>query len=245
MKILSIDWDFFFPDSTPYDWGHRESPLFIDMLWSTRTASHNPFTKKSVIEEYRPEVPKDFWRIVTNRPSRLLMAESHCHIFDLLIFPEPAEVVNLDAHHDLGYGPGDKDLNCIHAGNWVWAAKKMKCVSSYTLCYPEWRRGHEEPRKKDKTKVVYGLPEPAEYDMVFICRSGAWTPPWYDDQFWMLTEGAMSGSRDTHVELHKRELTMATALKLRKKDEKVFAQLRGVTSMPASKFVDGMVEAKA
>jgi hypothetical protein len=243
MKILSIDWDFFFPDSTPYDWGHRESPLFIDMLWPTRVTNHNLLTKKPVIEEYQPEVPTDFWRIVTNHPSRVLIAESHCRMFDLLIFPEPAEVVNLDAHHDLGYAPGDKNLNLIHAGNWAWAARKLKCMSDYTLHYPEWRRGHEEPRRKDKTKVVYGLPEPAEYDLVFICRSGAWTPPWYDDQFWQLTEGAYGSTHEIQVELHKRDLTLKMALEMRQRQEQNLKKM-GIVSMPSSKFVNSMVEAK-
>jgi hypothetical protein len=32
MKILSIDWDWFYPDSMPYDWGHNEENAMIGWM---------------------------------------------------------------------------------------------------------------------------------------------------------------------------------------------------------------------
>ena len=76
-NILSIDWDYFFPTTDNYDWGaNEEYTLYLETIWVTRCADKNYVTKKNVLDEYKPKVPKDFWSIVLNDPS-IYVGESH------------------------------------------------------------------------------------------------------------------------------------------------------------------------
>ncbi len=52
MNILSIDWDYFFPDTSEYDWGHNENSIMLDFIWSTRCISRSlkDRTKRAIAE---------------------------------------------------------------------------------------------------------------------------------------------------------------------------------------------------
>ena len=84
MKILSIDWDYFFPDSSPYDWGHNESMFYLEAIWPMRLASVNMWTGQEAFSEYVPTIPRNFWkRVVKNKPE-IYYAESHASIAGML-----------------------------------------------------------------------------------------------------------------------------------------------------------------
>ena len=56
---------------------------------------------------------------------------------------------------------------------WIWV-----------LYYPTWRRDyHEFKPLKQPTSINYNLPTTQDYDIIFICRSSCWTPPWFDNEF--------------------------------------------------------------
>lgn len=173
-RILSIDWDYFFPDSQCYDWSHCEKDVYLNVIWNFRVNDININTKKPAFDEYIPTIPANFWDICDNT-KELLIAESHASILSIP-YIENSIITNIDAHHDRGYGK-DKEINC---GNWGLTKK----IKKYCLYYPLWRNTNDEggwDRKPDQ--INYGLPAPAEYDCIFICRSGCWTPPWYDNKF--------------------------------------------------------------
>jgi len=184
-RILSVDWDYFFPDAEVYDWGHSESRgLFYEIIWQTRVANRNLITGAKVLDDYRPSVPKNFWsKVLANKPV-LFVGDSHVHIWDRLTKNLFTTVVSLDAHHDCGYKNGQSHVDCSNWGLWGLITGR---IQSFHLYYPEWRDGKEE----DLRPIVleydfhrnYGLPSPEEYDEVFICRSGVWTPPWFDHSF--------------------------------------------------------------
>lgn len=192
MKLLSIDWDYFFPNALWYDWGHREAPFFQEAVWYTRCGQRNLKTQEMALDAYVPTVPENFWSLVANRP-RVIVADSHFRVWDIL---QPGtQVISLDAHHDCGYGDFKKifQSQMVDCGNWgAWGQMTGK-ITQLTVWYPEWRRDDRE----DKINVMvrptirYGLPKPADYDLVFVCRSGAWTPPWRDPEFraWLEQSG--------------------------------------------------------
>lgn len=191
MRILSIDWDYFYPDSAPYDMGHNEnhSPTLSMILWHTRTNSHNLLTGEPLLDAYVPTVPEDFWsKVLKNKPT-ILVADSHFRIWDNLLSENFNTVVtSIDAHHDCGYGPLGNRLDC---GNWAAHAIKLYRIKELHIHYPAWRRTIKEPRRKvAPTSVSYTLPEPAKYDRIFMCRSGTWTTPWHDEQFLKLIENS-------------------------------------------------------
>ena len=179
MKILSVDWDYFYPDSSPYDWGARESPFFITELWKLRVADVNLLTQVPALKEYVPKVPRGFWKkIVSNKPD-LYVDDSHKDIFPLL--EKGSIVTNLDAHHDFGY----EQLAELSCDNWAKIALDKGILKEYHLVYPAWRRAEDESEnlKAGVASISYELPAKQDYDLIFVCRSGAWTPPWHDLTF--------------------------------------------------------------
>jgi hypothetical protein len=189
MRVLSVDWDYFFPDIAWYDWGHREAPLFIETLWSLRCANHNLFTGERAIDAVHPDpdLLKSFWsRRISQEPGALLVSESHAALYYWLKDWTIDELVSFDQHHDLGYPSAKGTLDC---GNWAGKLLNEKRVKRFTLVYPPWRQGKKQketemPKRKEVT-VLYDKEEVprGHYDAVFICRSGSWTPSWCDDDF--------------------------------------------------------------
>jgi hypothetical protein len=201
-NILSVDWDFFFPEygwnpKHPYwllyDWGHREAPFFINGVWDSRAEGflHNNLPLPGLSGEQTT-----FWnRFYFRRGAKLYTAESHsqCVQQDWL---QALAVWNYDAHHDLGYHK--KDIDQVLKGvnrcdNWLL---------TYTLLgvkvevrYPYWKTRAVEvetrppclPSHLENSWVRCSLDDGAtsgvEFDAVFVCRSGAWVPPWLDSEY--------------------------------------------------------------
>lgn len=195
---LSIDFDFFVKEKLEYDWGHRETGLFINSIWPIRAMQLiaqgiDPFKEVSVIGE-----PSDLagdltdlgWRF--NKKMSLSVAESHASAYYALKDYDNLEIVNIDAHHDISYGQ-NKELNC---GNWIRQLCIEGRVKNVTIIYPEWRKqeDHDYPSEETLTdmkklgvevSIGYGFNAfpGKKVDSVFIARSGAWVPPWTDNKF--------------------------------------------------------------
>lgn len=218
-RILSIDWDYFFPNSAFYDWGHDEKVFFLELIWQLRLNHHNYSNGNEAFTEYTPTIPKNFWKkVIKGTPIAIIIAESHTAITSYPDF-DNVSVTNLDAHHDCGYG-STTELNC---GNWA----TNKGIKKYHLYYPLWRKNCRESEPvRTPDSVHYGLPQPAEYDYVFVCRSGCWTPPWYDNKFrsWIKRSGLTIIYIDGYANRN-RSLTMKKALELKKQDFEVLKHI--------------------
>jgi hypothetical protein len=190
VNILSVDWDYFFPDIDGYDWGHHEeSALLYETIWSLRAGNRDMSGKNRAVDHIRPDKSKldGFWnRIQTVKMPPMFMAvcESHKSLYEWIEANrgciKNVEITNFDAHHDFGYGH-KTELNC---GNWAYHAMKKKLIKKYHLVYPEWRKEHPEAMTNKPTSVHYGSISPVEYYAgIFICRSSCWTPTWADDEW--------------------------------------------------------------
>ena len=199
MRLLSIDWDFFFPtkeeDDTEwqlYDWGHSEnwSSGLQDVAWTHRAAGFlgNGFPLPGTSGE-----EKDFWkRFRFSKNARLFIAESHMHCASEEVRIGVTEVVNYDAHHDCGYV--DHPLVRIIEERTANCEDWMLVYSAYNgadarVIYPSWRT--QGIMAADKL-LISGISRAIDdgrycidqvFDRVFIARSGAWTPPWIDKNF--------------------------------------------------------------
>jgi len=190
MRVLSIDWDYFLPDVAMYDWGHRESKFFVESSWSLRCGSHNLLTGERALESVNPDkkLLHNFWeKRVSGSGLAMLVAESHATMYYWLRDFTISEVVNFDQHHDLGYPSAKGELDC---GNWAGKMINEGRIKRYTLVYPPWRRNKKQredlPKKKKGVVEIFHDAEAVpreEYDAIFICRSGAWTPSWCDKDF--------------------------------------------------------------
>ncbi len=133
-------------------------------------------------------------------------------VFDRRVNPGPhtstCRIVHFDAHHDLIYG-GLEAQKCLKAdhpdcGNWHLLTLARYDHLRSLIVYPSWKGTQEWDLHRDiltgsagfkmrryieaKTKVCV-WPDPrvekmaGDVEMIFICRSGAWVPPWHDGAF--------------------------------------------------------------
>jgi hypothetical protein len=186
MNILSVDWDYFYPDNFMFDWQMNEdNPIYYETIWPIRYGSHNLKTNEMAKDYYMlNETYNRFWEKVLQNsdPIKLVISDSHTDMsFIFKLFKGKVNIWNFDQHNDLGYGSqNNRRLDC---GNWVkyfW-----KRIKEYHLIYPEWRKHNPEGNGfEGEYSVYYEIPDwLPDFDIVFICRSSPWTPSWYDDKW--------------------------------------------------------------
>jgi len=205
MRMLSIDWDYFFADLAWMDWGHNESALMLELIWTTRVDSLNLKTRESALDYVLPNLKllyggdgdKGFLERVLakecERNLRLFVAESHVELLRWLDSyklrqSEEIWISNYDQHHDCGYS--DMPSGSYDCGAWAKGAYDIGKLNQYYLHYPAWRKDQPERSDRELKKRMKGfgvwdfaIKDPKRFDAVFICRSGGWTPPWCDADF--------------------------------------------------------------
>jgi hypothetical protein len=211
MRLLSIDWDYFVPSidqdflpapggRVPYAFGGGETfpDHMIDALWDSRAA---------VLAMRGGALPgtsgeeRDFWdRFRIDRHAVLYYADSHAQAAHAAVREGITSVWSFDAHHDCGYEGALEDVDRL---GWVGCANWM-CYyflrgAELHVRYPAWRRDalmRELPPLCPVERQLDDGEIPAEsFDMIFICRSSAWTPPWLDDAFDTLLRTAPAGRK--------------------------------------------------
>jgi hypothetical protein len=207
---LSIDFDFFVREDLRWDWGHHEAAEDSENWWSLNawmarycTSSFNIFDETDP-RKHADVPPTQKFFIVASQSKGLLfgnkanmwkrrlgIAESHVHAFRF--FREsstPADmVVNIDAHHDV-YTNADESLSCE---NWVSHLHQEWPTTQFVQVYPKWVDIDTQWDDEYAATIAVPLqvstwknfvaPFGAIVRDIFICRSGAWTPPHLDQQF--------------------------------------------------------------
>jgi len=187
LKVLSIDWDYFFPDPSWYDWSHNEETnLFYEMIWSTRPGNQNLMTGEVAHQCFVPDrkLLDGFWdRVLAPSYPLIYVCESHRTLGEALAeITRPMDIWNFDQHHDLGYDDRKK-MDC---GNWAAHVLKQNKRSKYNLVYPPWRgdKKNAEPSPSCKCQRTFLEPQgKIKPDVLFICRSSCWTPSWADEEW--------------------------------------------------------------
>lgn len=212
INLLVVDWDQFFPnpwgdpeyhgdDELLYDWGHRESPFFIDAIWSSRA---NGFLMNDVPLPALNGLQDTFWQRFTFAPdTQLFYGESNSQAVSMEITGNSRQrtfrqVWLYDAHHDSGYR-GEDPLTMARAGRWTcedWMVLYAAIGGWLHMRYPTWRawalKGEPKPIVPVDRKVDDGQPNPVVFNRIFVCRSSAWVPPWagMDEQFQAFIDAA-------------------------------------------------------
>jgi len=201
-NLLSVDWDYFFPnpiasttmykrnDVLLYDWGQVENAWHIGSpeLWMPRAVGF----LGNDLPLPRCASYKGFWNRFDIEPgTRLVVAESHSQAANSLPGRGRAwaDVWNYDAHHDCGY----QDEQWADALDWTeascenWMITHALRGSKLHVRYPKWKGDGTEVEKAPAVPVDRksdpGGPVKRTFQGAFLCRSGAWVPPWNDDQF--------------------------------------------------------------
>lgn len=201
--FVTVDWDFFFHEDQSWDWGHRENSFFGDQMWSIR-ASGALLSGHDLEKEY---VPDDSYRVFWSRLqelgfdfSRALMryADSHLGAYMMARIANLGhyDMYNFDNHQDVAYNEGDVKDSSVHCGNWLGKVLDINTRIKATVVYP-YRDCIQEDFEAVQTyspglissgrlkAEILGSMQPVSrtVDIVYVARSGSWTPPWADSQF--------------------------------------------------------------
>ncbi len=208
MKVISIDWDYFVEESPMLDWGHREQEIFLDAMWQVRRMQGTDLTKAAPFRGRWQDLYLWLVPILFRGGYDFGLSESHLAILQSIGSAGNLEIVNVDAHHDLFYGVPccELDVNAknsvseTNCGSWAGHLIHQGRVKSYTQVYPEWRKKFSEDftgkqkwaeahgcdvRFMHSLPTIFGRGKRAwkSVDKVFVCRSGCWAPPEYDEKF--------------------------------------------------------------
>jgi len=201
---LSVDWDYFFPNIDEWDYGHKENDFFITDVWNLRASS-----TRDPMKHLLPKPGyKTFWKRLRQLniiPPICLVAESHLRGADAVSLLEGKvdTLVVFDQHTDI-YPQNLKYRLCQ---NWLLLLMRRYPTMSVINVLPDFKEGDWIEKVQiapefiaEKLSDIAGrltiLQESEFFSMAqkllgkhpnamisFICRSGAWTPPWADDAF--------------------------------------------------------------
>jgi hypothetical protein len=192
--ILSVDWDYFFPDLSGFDWQMNEqNNFYYESIWPFRWGNvdlFNPKTKANRVVHPNFKLLKNFWGNVfdlsylyNNSNFIAYINDSHSNIAELIEGKGTKFIIhNFDQHHDIFY---DNQLK-LDCSNWAYMLRNR--IHQYHLYYPPWRKEKPESNLNDVkeyiTSINYELPDQLiDVNYVFVCRSSCWTPPWSDKQW--------------------------------------------------------------
>ena len=191
MRLLSVDWDFFFPvpeidKEFLYDWGHSENPSIPNsILWNIRGVD---FIQRNKPLPLTSGEELNFWERFCFVPDvALYYADSHFNIYSAKVRKNITEIWNFDAHHD-SYQTEKQmlDKGLITCENWATLFSSIGI--KVNTVYPQWKKwAIKEDKPKgtiEKRRVDNKNKFQEHFDRIFVCRSGAWTPPWIDKYFW-------------------------------------------------------------
>lgn len=184
--LLSIDWDYFIDCGGLETVSLRENHANIYLRWYKEY-----FQNPMFVFSYRicPGL-KNFWENLKERfrldDSCLWISESHKYSYHLCRSLNCRRIISFDAHSDLGYeclgGRG-----YIHCANWLGQLLRYRELEEAQVVLSPYSA--EKPGDfTEYHRVSFCRPDDLRMEEgetvagIHICRSGAWTPPWYDAQ---------------------------------------------------------------
>lgn len=228
--LISIDFDFLvphgmyedavrlasghdMPGQLVYDWQMNESrsPVFEKLLWTSRAAQFQTWGLDIRALTEPKLTPLEFVTEISVRAGGDMIPawKADSHGWGAIVTRDfssrfgPLNVVNFDAHHDLGYYENGKPLEdykakgTISCDNWALIGLHEGWIENYALVYPDWlgraewegvkrtwlREYHKRITIMTWSEWLQECDELEDPQTGFLCRSSAWVPPWLDSQF--------------------------------------------------------------
>lgn len=190
--LVSIDWDYFIDCGGLETLSLRENYANIYLRWY-KEYFQNPLFMFSY--GIHPGL-ENFWKSLKQRCSMdeacLWISESHKYSYHLCRSLNCRRVISFDAHSDLGYGSIFGEREHIHCANWL--AQLLRCRETKEAQVVLSPYSMEKPGDFETDKVCFCrmddllMGEDETVGGVHICRSGAWSPPWYDGELMRFIE---------------------------------------------------------
>lgn len=192
--LLTIDWDYFMPYINMMNTSYMENKSNIENHWY-KMYLENKYCGRDITKTMRSaDFLNGFWDKLSEKfkfdeNTKLIVSDSHKEAYYAAKEFDCNEVLNIDAHTDLGYG-GMESLNFeVNCANWLGKLLKDKVIdkgeivlSPYSIEDPD---DFEEINNNFNIeyKDIDAIEENTEVKAIHICRSGAWTAPWLDCEF--------------------------------------------------------------
>lgn len=191
INVLSIDWDYFIDASLPVrhalfpDGGNEDLAEQIrSVIWLGLYASKPQLESIGILKTPLQELIE----VITENSSpqvKVMMADSHKHIYNFIQENkqkmDAVNLVNIDFHHD-AFKPRI-DVNC---GNWLTHALSDFPPESQFTWIARQDSPLEDIHDSQRIQIVredFSLLFETEWDLIYICRSGMWSPPHLDETF--------------------------------------------------------------
>ncbi|NMA64826.1 MAG: arginase [Clostridiaceae bacterium] len=198
--LLSIDWDYFIHTHKDFWGSYIENTKNIINMWYKRYIKEKA-KGKDIQKFYSLSNTDTFWRKIKKHFTfttnvKAYVSDSHALSYDIAKNYVCKIVYLFDAHSDLGYG-GLPSLNFeVNCANWLGKLLKDGLIDKANIIYSPYTAEKPEFFKSinNAFNVNYinfeNLGKGIEVLAVHICRSGAWTPPWFDKNFFNFIEAS-------------------------------------------------------
>lgn len=199
--LISVDWDYFINAQETTVCSLRENYRNIYLRW------YQEYLQNPRIAFLYCLLPKlgNFWTALGqhyhfNQSTLLFISESHKYSYYLSKILDCHKVINFDAHADLGYGGVSNVGLYTHCANWLGQLVNDDWVNEAEIVYSPYT--HEKPADFNdflargaaiRFTRMDQLEVQTHHEVVagiHVCRSGAWTPPWYDPELKRLIEAS-------------------------------------------------------
>ena len=193
-RLLSVDWDYFVKEDDINYGSYAESRKNLVDTWYKRYIKEKAQGRD--IEKLYHLLPENrmFWEKIEQYFAftgdvEVYVSDSHALSYEIAKKTGCDTVYLFDSHTDLGYGGPqslDFELNC---SNWLGMLLRDRVAKAAYIFLS--MHTHERPEMFDWANRAFNIKycDLAEFvqkitvSAVHICRSGAWTPPWFDSEF--------------------------------------------------------------
>ncbi|MFP3916493.1 arginase [Lysinibacillus telephonicus] len=193
-SLLSIDWDYFISTENQGIVSYVENKKTIIDAWYKRYIQakakgknlQKSFQLSHEIEKFWDKI-KQVFQISEN--TEVIVSDSHTLSYEIAKKYHCREVYLFDAHSDLGYG-GLQSLEFeVNCANWLGKLLKQQDIEKAHIIYSPFTK--EQPEYFKQINNIFNinylqfenLPSGIKTSAIHICRSGAWSPPWFDNKF--------------------------------------------------------------
>ena len=198
--FLSVDWDYFINVHKEKSNSYRETQQDILAKWYNEwilgVEDGDPLERHYELTDLYTRFKEEYIpKIKFKQDTKLVLTESHEAGYKEVIRSNCNIVYHLDAHSDLGYG-GLEALNYeVNCANWLGVLLKEGRIKEAYIIYSPYTK--EYPEEFEEITNTYHvkfitleewLERKISFKAVHMCRSGPWTPPWYDNQFYQLAK---------------------------------------------------------
>lgn len=167
INLLSVDWDYFFPNFNEFDWLEISDPYLIyDLIWPIRYAT-KAIGRNIIARDYYNPVwfYEHFWKYLIKTSPKSIFIFDHPEDINVVLetFLEEINIVSFDQH--------DNGLEKII---------DIDKIVEYNLIFPRW--DCKDFQVKGKLLLEFKREYPV-FDAIFVYRNPKYTSSWNDGKW--------------------------------------------------------------